>query len=52
MIFVARPNGHTHRMIQRILEVKDRDSAHPLPEELKNYLGENWKPSATKSWTR
>jgi len=30
-------------MIQRILEVKDRDSAHPLPEELKNYLGENWK---------
>ena len=43
MIFVARPNGHTHRMIQRILEVKDRDSAHPLPEELKNYLGENWK---------
>jgi len=43
LIFVARPNGHTHRMIQRILEVKDRDSAHPLPEELKNYLGENWK---------
>ena len=43
LIFVARPEGPTHRMIQRILEVKKRDSAHPLPGDLKEYLNDNWE---------
>ena len=43
LIFVARPDGPTHRMIQRILEVEEKDSAHPLPGDLKEYLNDNWE---------